>query len=138
MDELRLIVQEFEDPNQCPQCPYSSDTNEKMVKHVALGHSMLDALLQDDALLEQKRTKAMSKPRKVSLGHTCPVCDVKEPSREHVSRHFGDELLNIVMEFEDPGQCTECSYKSDKPKNVAIHIALVHAILDHFLVRNLS
>jgi len=32
-----------------------------------------------------------------------------------------------------PGQCTECSYKNDKPKNVAIHIALVHAILDHFL-----
>jgi hypothetical protein len=75
----------------------------------------------------------MSKPRKVSLGLTCPVCDTKEPSREHVSRHFGDELLNIVMDFEDPGQCTECSYKSDKPKNVAIHIALVHAILDHFL-----
>ena len=37
------------------------------------------------------------------------------------------------MDFEDPGQCTECNYKSDKPKNVAIHIALVHAILDAFL-----
>jgi hypothetical protein len=45
----------------------------------------------------------LSKPKKVSLGNTCPVCDVKEPSREHVSRHFGDELLEIVMNFEDPG-----------------------------------
>jgi hypothetical protein len=88
MDELRAIVQEFEDPNQCPQCPYTSDTNEKMVKHVALGHSMLDALLQDDTLLEQKRAKVMSKPRKVTLGLTCPVCDAKEPSREHTARHF--------------------------------------------------
>ena len=133
MDELRLIVQEFEDPTQCPQCSYTGDTNEKMVKHVALGHSMLDALLQDEELVNQKRERVMNKPKKVTIGNTCPVCDIKEPSREHVSRHFGDELLEIVMNFEDPSQCTECIYKNDKPKNVAIHIGLVHAILDHFL-----
>jgi hypothetical protein len=104
-----------------------------MVKHVALGHSMLDALLQDEGLVEQKRNKVLSKPKKVSLGTSCPICDVSEPSREHVSRHFGDELLRIVLDFKDPSQCSECPYKSDKPKNVAIHIALVHAILDHFL-----
>ena len=34
VDELRAIVQEFADPSQCPQCPYSADSNEKMVKHV--------------------------------------------------------------------------------------------------------
>ena len=27
-------MQEFADPSQCPQCPYSADSNEKMVKHV--------------------------------------------------------------------------------------------------------
>ena len=94
---------------------------------------MLDALLQDESLLEQKRMKAMSKPKKVNVGSTCPICDSKEPSREHVSRHFSDELLDIVMGFQDPSQCTQCSYKNDKPKNVSIHIALVHSILDHFL-----
>ena len=88
IEELRAIVQEFEDPTQCPQCPYSADTNEKMVKHVALGHSMLDALLQDESLLEHKRMKALSKPKKVNVGSTCPICDSKDPSREHVSRHF--------------------------------------------------
>ena len=94
---------------------------------------MLDALLQDESLLEQKRMKAMSKPKKGNVGSTCPICDSKDPSREHVSRHFSDELLDIVMGFQDPSQCTQCPYKNDKPKNVSIHIALVHSILDHFL-----
>ncbi len=133
IDELRAIVQEFEDPSQCPKCPYSGDTNEKMVKHVALGHSMLDALLQDESLLEMKRMKALSKPKKVVLGPSCPICESKDPSREHVSRHFSEELNDIVNGFEDPLQCTQCSYKSDRVKNVAIHIALVHSILDHFM-----
>ena len=48
-----------------------------MVKHVALGHSMLDALLQDENLLELKRAKAQSKPKKVAVGSTCPICDNK-------------------------------------------------------------
>ena len=94
---------------------------------------MLDALLQDENLLELKRAKAQSKPKKIAVGSTCPICDNKDPSREHVSRHFSDELTDIVMGFEDPTQCTQCTYKSDKTKNVAIHIALVHSILDHFL-----
>ena len=133
IEELRAIVQEFDDPNQCPQCPYKADTNEKMVKHVALGHSMLDALLQDENLLELKRMKAQSKPKKVILGSTCPICDSRDPSREHVARHFSDELNDIVQGFSDPTHCTQCAYKSDRSKNVAIHIALVHSILDHFL-----
>ena len=48
-----------------------------MVKHVALGHSMLDALLQDENLLELKRIKAQSKPKKIAVGSTCPICDNK-------------------------------------------------------------
>ena len=74
---FKFAVQEFDDPNQCPQCPYAADTNEKMVKHVALGHSMLDALLQDENLLELKRVKAQSKPKKIAVGSTCPICDNK-------------------------------------------------------------
>ncbi len=114
--ELRAIVEQFENPAQCPQCPYTADANEKMVKHVALGHSMLDQLLQDEALLEHKRAKATNKPKKVQIGANCPICDSKDPTREHVARHFGDELLDIVMGFENPGQCTQCNYKNDKPK----------------------
>ncbi len=136
MDELRAIVQQFPDPSRCTQCPYTADTSEKMVKHVALGHSMLDGFLQDKELLHMKRMKALSKPKKVSLGPACPVCDVRDPPREHVARHFSDELLDIVNDFPDQTQCTDCSYKNDKPKNVAIHIALVHNILDQMLTNH--
>lgn len=133
MDELRAVVQEFEDPSQCPYCPYKSEANEKMVKHVALGHSMLDSLLQDEKIVEEKRLRAMMKPKKVILGSNCPVCEAKDPSREHVARHFGDELQSIILDFEDPHQCSFCNYRHEKTKNVAIHIALVHAYLDSFL-----
>ena len=133
IEELRAIVQQFPDPLQCTQCPYVTDSTEKMVKHVALGHSMLDGFLQDQELLEHKRARAMSKPKKVALGPTCPICDIADPPREHVARHFGDELLELVHQFPDDRQCTECSYNNDKPKNVAIHIALVHNILDQIL-----
>jgi len=133
MDELRAIVQQFPDPLSCTQCPYTTDSQEKMVKHVALGHSMLDGFLQDKDLLAIKRQKALSKPKRVSVGPACPVCDLADPTREHIARHFSDELLDIVSEFPNQMQCTECVYTSDKPKNVAIHIALVHNILDQML-----
>ncbi len=60
------------------------------------------SLLQDEDLLMQKRVKALSKPKKVSVGPHCPICDMREPPREHVSRHFGDELMDIVNGFPDP------------------------------------
>ena len=64
----------------------------------------------------------------------CPICDMKEPSREHVSRHFSDELLEIVNQYPDPASCIECHYKADKAKTLSIHVALVHARLDMFLL----
>ena len=64
----------------------------------------------------------------------CPICDIKEPSREHVARHFADELLAIVMQYPDPAACVECEYKADKPKTLSIHVALVHARLDMLLM----
>ena len=133
MEELKQIVQEFPDPRQCTQCPYQGDTMDKMVKHVALGHSMLDGFLQDDELVHEKRIRAMSKPKKMELGKTCPVCETNDPTREHVARHLSDELLEIVYGFDDQAQCPECAYNNARPKNLAIHIALVHNMLDHFL-----
>ena len=49
-------------------------------------------------------------------------------NRDHVARHFGAELDDIIMAFDDPNQCTQCPYKSDKLKNVAIHVALGHQV----------
>lgn len=132
-EELKAIVNEFPDPSQCTQCNYIGDSMEKMVKHVALGHSMLDGFLQDEELVLDKRMKALAKPKKVELGELCPVCDNKIPTREHVARHFGDELMDVVLSFPDQTQCSECSYRNEKGKNVAIHIALVHNLLDQCL-----
>ena len=132
-EELKAIVNEFPDPKQCTQCSYVGDSLEKMIKHVALGHSMLDGFLQDEELVEEKRLKALTKPPKVELGKLCPVCDNKDPTREHVARHFGDELMDVVLSFPDQTQCSECSYVNEKGKNVAIHIALVHNLLDQCL-----
>ena len=53
--------------------------------------------------------------------------------RDHVARHFGPELDDIIMAFDDPNQCNLCPYRSDKLKNVAIHVALGHQVLDKFL-----
>ncbi len=112
---------------------------DNLVKHLALGHSKLDELLQNEELVAAKRAKAMSKPKKVSVGPSCPVCDTRDPtryliiflfidiatnspsvSREHVSRHFGDELMVYISEFEDPCACNECDYRGEKPKSLAI------------------
>jgi len=133
MDELREFVNTFKDPTVCPYCMYSTDKVDNLVKHIALGHSKLDELLQDDALVASKRAKAMAKPKKVNVGPSCPVCDSREPTREHVARHFGDELVIYVNEFEDNCQCNECDYRADKPKSLAIHVALVHGKLDLIL-----
>ena len=126
-------MNEFSDPTQCPQCPYSSDSLEKMQKHIALGHSMLDALLHDESLLQQKRVQFQNRPKKGPGMPSCPICDITNCTREHVSRHFGDELIDIVMGFSNHNQCSQCNYSNEKHKNVGIHIALVHKILDHFL-----
>ena len=60
----------------------------------------------------------------------CPVCSKKEPTKEHVARHFLKELLEIVQAFEDPLACNKCDYQSEKnPISVALHLALNHDIL---------
>lgn len=82
------------------------------VKHLALGHSKLDELLMDEALVAEKRARAMRKPRRYQLGSSCPVCDFPSPPREHVARHFMDELMEYVQsEMPDQVTCNECEYR---------------------------
>jgi hypothetical protein len=56
--------------------------------------------MRDEELVEDKRQKAASQaaPKLVKRDpiNTCPICDVKDPSREHISRHFMNELLDHV------------------------------------------
>jgi C4-type Zn-finger protein len=72
----------------------------------------------------------------VTIGPTCPICEIKDPAREHVSRHFMNELMESVADLDDPLQCPECSYRGEKSQNVARHIALVHSRLDALLAND--
>ena len=100
-----------------------------MVKHIALGHSKLDELMQDQELVAAKRMKAMNKMKKVSLGPTCPICDMqftKQQNRDHVSWHFIDELREIVQSFPDPQACIMCDYTSEKVDNLVKRKRFLH------------
>ena len=81
-----------------------------MAKHLALGHSKLDDFLSDADLVKTKREIAMNKPKKYIFGDKCPICDFVGPTRDHVTRHFMEELLELA---EDPKKlsCHECDYK---------------------------
>ena len=67
----------------------------------------------------------------VSIGPSCVICGLKDPAREHVSRHFMKELMEVVG---NEVQCADCSYRGEKPQNLARHIALVHSKLDELLM----
>ncbi len=133
IEELRTIVQDFEDPTRCDFCTYMNPSSDKVVKHIALGHSKLDEMLQDEELLRRKRTLISSKPKKESIGPLCPICGARDPTREHVARHYGDELNELVSKRKDQFSCSDCPFKGEKPKNLGLHIALVHGQLDVFL-----
>ena len=130
LNELKEMII---DPNKCPECSYTGDKLEAVTRHLALFHCKLDEFLQDEQLVAMKRSQALSKPKKVILDK-CPICDMKDPPREHVSRHFMSELMDLVTNLPDPMQCPECSYRGEKSaKNVARHMALVHSKLDVLL-----
>ena len=63
----------------------------------------------------------------------CRVCDAREPTREHVARHFLPELLEVVDCFPNPLACTQCDYQAETSVTVALHIALVHSQIDEYL-----
>ena len=45
------------------------------------------------------------RPAKRDPINLCPICDFKEPSREHISRHFMNELLDHVATLPDNYAC---------------------------------
>ena len=47
----------------------------------------------------------------VSVGSQCIICGLKDPSREHVSRHFMKELMEIVEQLPDQQACPECRFR---------------------------
>ena len=51
----------------------------------------LDELLQNDDLVMEKRAKIQSKPRRITIGPTCPVCNAKEPARGMIRHDFNME-----------------------------------------------
>ena len=61
------------DPTRCPECSYVGDKLEAVTRHLALYHCKLDAFLLDENLVASKRAKALSKPKKVSIGNKCPI-----------------------------------------------------------------
>ena len=130
VDELREMIVV---PNKCPECSYIGEKTEAVTRHLALFHCKLDEFLQDDQLVASKRAKAQARPKKITIGPKCPICDIREPAREHVSRHFMNELMESVQGLHDQLQCPECSYRGEKSQNVARHIALVHSKLDVLL-----
>ncbi len=105
----------------CNECSYTSDKLDNLAKHVALGHSRLDTLLQDDDLVAQKREIVMNKPKKINIGPTCPVCDLtftKSQNRDHVAWHFMDEFREFVHSTGNEKACQLCYYTTEKPDNL--------------------
>ena len=66
-------------------------------------------------------------------GQNCIICGTSA-TREHVSKHFTSELLDIYREESKSMQsCPECHYANTNPELVARHIGLVHFKLDEIL-----
>ena len=80
----------------CQLCNYTTPNLPNLYKHYALGHSMLDEYLQDQELCQLKREEHAKKPKKMSFGPNCPICDAKGRDRDHVARHFMDELFAML------------------------------------------
>ena len=80
MPELREIVHTFKDPTRCDLCNYENPNSDKVVKHIALGHSKLDEMLSDYDLVQRKRALASTKPKRENLVE-CPICHARDPPR---------------------------------------------------------
>ena len=61
------------------------------------------------------------------MGDTCPICDMSNPPRDHVARHFIEELIEYC-DRAMPGSlsCNECDYRGPQKENLAKHVALFH------------
>ncbi len=81
MPELMAHVETLSDQLHCAECNYTGEKPQNLAKHLALVHAMLDELLRDADLVAAKRQEVMSKPKKVSIGSNCPICDAAIPKR---------------------------------------------------------
>ena len=84
-----MFVNHYPDPCACIECEYRADKPRTLAIHVGLVHARLDILLQDMNLVNQKRASYFAKPKKLSIGPTCPVCDLrftKAQNRDHVGK----------------------------------------------------
>jgi len=133
MDELRDFVRSTGSEKACAICYYTTDKLDNLVKHYALGHSKLDELLQDEQLLQEKRAKAKKKPKRMTWGKECPICGQTGRDRDHVARHFLNELLDVVAELPVRSQCNMCEYHNSNKEYMAKHIALFHCKLDELM-----
>ena len=136
MPELLEHVTTLNNNTECSDCNYRGEKPQNLAKHIALVHNMLDILLEDGDLVATRRNETMSKPKKISIGSTCPVClqaIQKRDSRVHVIWHFMTELREMVAEFPDQTSCSYCQYTNPNPDKMAKHMALGHSKLDELL-----
>ncbi len=65
----------------------------------------------DEELVARKRDQILSKQNRSAVSQ-CPVCFVDNPSREHLVRHFMEELLEIVEnDISDELTCDKCEFR---------------------------
>ena len=78
-------------------------------KHLALTHCKLETLLSDADLMAEKQKKYLKPTTSTALVQSssstglgkqtmssCPICMFKDPSREHVARHFMPEVRSAL------------------------------------------
>ena len=64
----------------------------------------------------------------------CPICDKLQPNSEHVAKHFIQELVEVVENYDDPLTCSHCGYESENNLQlVALHIALSHDAIKPYI-----
>ena len=79
--------------------------------------------MANEELVKLKQKKAAGKPKRVPMGENCVVCGMSFPQREHVARHFQDELLEITKTFDSPLSCAFCPFTADRiGNNILIEI----------------
>ena len=84
---------------------------ENLAKHVGLYHYKLDEYLYDSDFVQMKRNNHNAKLAMETVEARCPVCDKvvsKNKCRGHASKHFTQELAEMVAGFTDPQVCGLC------------------------------
>jgi hypothetical protein len=93
----------------------------------------MELILAEKSLLDGSLVYPPSKASRKENPSACPVCDLPDPNREHITRHFMNELLDHVASQSSRTVCSLCSYRGEKAQNLAKHIGLVHNKLDELL-----